>query len=167
MGGWRHTHVELECEQGEGGLGGPWRSPIMGPPWDYARPGQFRHGMPACHSAVNQLTTRPTHHGHGDALGLRVLNQLGAAVEVPLPPGRDDLDVGLERVVAHLEAHLRRMVDCYCWLHVPLYLLERTATRSIIYCEGVGGVSGGGVGWVGGPKGHQSMIHEHRRGMRG
>ena len=32
--------------------------------------------------------------------------QLGAAGQIPFPPGRDHLDVGLERVIAQLEAHL-------------------------------------------------------------
>ncbi len=32
--------------------------------------------------------------------------QLGAAGEVPFPPGRDHLDVGLERIIGEFEAHL-------------------------------------------------------------
>ena len=32
--------------------------------------------------------------------------QLGAAGEVPFPPRRDDLDVGLERIIAQLKTHL-------------------------------------------------------------
>ena len=34
------------------------------------------------------------------------LDQVAAGLEVPLPPGRDHLDVGVERVIRELEAHL-------------------------------------------------------------
>eukprot|EP00955_Chlamydomonas_euryale_P075836 362462-Chlamydomonas_euryale.AAC.3 len=43
---------------------------------------------------------------------LGVLDERAATVELPLTPRRDDLDVGLERVVGHLEAHLH--VQCVC-----------------------------------------------------
>ena len=43
---------------------------------------------------------------HRDLVGLGVLDQLGARGQVPFPPRRDDLDVGLERVIGKLEAHL-------------------------------------------------------------
>ena len=34
------------------------------------------------------------------------LDQLRAAGQIPFAPGRDDLDVGLERIIGELEAHL-------------------------------------------------------------
>jgi len=40
------------------------------------------------------------------AVGLGIGEQLLAREQVPLPPGGDDLDVGLERIGAQLEAHL-------------------------------------------------------------
>ena len=44
--------------------------------------------------------------GDRDLVRFRERDQLLAALEVPLPPGRDDADRGLERVVGELEAHL-------------------------------------------------------------
>ena len=44
--------------------------------------------------------------GDGDLVLLGEFEQRGARREVPLAPRRDDLDVGLERVIAELEAHL-------------------------------------------------------------
>lgn len=38
-------------------------------------------------------------HGHWDLVLLSILNQLGPAVEVPLPPGGDTLDVCLQPIV--------------------------------------------------------------------
>ncbi len=37
---------------------------------------------------------------------LGVRHEIGAAAEVPFPPGRDDLDIGLERVGGQLETNL-------------------------------------------------------------
>ena len=42
----------------------------------------------------------------GNSVLLGVLNHLRAALQVPLPPGGNDLDVRLESVVGHLEADL-------------------------------------------------------------
>jgi len=44
--------------------------------------------------------------GDRDLVLLGELDQLGAAGQVPFPPGRDDLDIGLEGIIAQLEAHL-------------------------------------------------------------
>ena len=44
--------------------------------------------------------------GNGDLVLLGERDQLLAALEAPLAPGRDDSDRGLERVVGELEAHL-------------------------------------------------------------
>ena len=44
--------------------------------------------------------------GDGDTVGLGVGQKVGPTLEVPLPPGRDDLDVGFQRVGRQLEADL-------------------------------------------------------------
>ena len=44
--------------------------------------------------------------GDWDLVVLRVLDQFGAAVQVPFPPRRDDLDIGIERVIDALDPHL-------------------------------------------------------------
>ncbi len=36
----------------------------------------------------------------------RIVDQGRARVQIPLAPGRDDFDAGLERIVSQLEAHL-------------------------------------------------------------
>ena len=43
---------------------------------------------------------------HGNPVFLRVLDQLGPAAQVPFPPRGNDLDVGVERVIAELKPHL-------------------------------------------------------------
>ena len=43
---------------------------------------------------------------HGDALRLRVVDQVGAALEIPVAPRGDDLQVGRERGEGQLEADL-------------------------------------------------------------
>ena len=55
-----------------------------------------------------------THHGHWDALLLSILDELGPAVEVPLTPGCNDLDVGLECIVGHLKADLEMTEGQQC-----------------------------------------------------
>ena len=47
-----------------------------------------------------------THSWDGDSVLLSILEHLGPGVEVPLPPGGNDLDVGLQGVVRHLKADL-------------------------------------------------------------
>jgi hypothetical protein len=49
--------------------------------------------------SINTNDSPPPPH-----LGVR--DELGAGVEVPLAPGGDHLDVGLQAVVTQLEAHL-------------------------------------------------------------
>ncbi len=44
--------------------------------------------------------------GYGDLVLLGEVEQRGAGGQVPLAPGGDDLDVGLQRVIGELEAHL-------------------------------------------------------------
>ena len=44
--------------------------------------------------------------GDEDLVLLGEVDQVGARLELPFPPGRDDLDVGVERVGRQLEAHL-------------------------------------------------------------
>ena len=44
--------------------------------------------------------------GDRDVMGAGELEQLGAALECPFAPRRDDLDAGLQRVIGELEAHL-------------------------------------------------------------
>ena len=44
--------------------------------------------------------------GDRDLVLLGEVDQVGARGEVPFPPRRDDLDVGIERVIGELEAHL-------------------------------------------------------------
>ena len=44
--------------------------------------------------------------GYGDLVRFRKGDQLLAALEAPLAPGRDDPDRRLERIIAELEAHL-------------------------------------------------------------
>jgi hypothetical protein len=44
--------------------------------------------------------------GDGDLVLFGELDQLGAAGQVPFAPGRDDLDLGVERIGAKLEPHL-------------------------------------------------------------
>jgi len=41
----------------------------------------------------------PLSLGHINALALSIRDELAAAVEVPLPPGRDHLDVWLQAIV--------------------------------------------------------------------
>src|SRR5207253_11423553 len=43
---------------------------------------------------------------HGDVVLLGVGDEVAAAFELPLAPGRDDAYVGFERVIGQLEAHL-------------------------------------------------------------
>jgi len=49
---------------------------------------------------------RIPHRRHRDSILLCVFNHLRAALQIPLPPGGNDLDVGLERVVRHLKPDL-------------------------------------------------------------
>ena len=44
--------------------------------------------------------------GDRDLVLLGELDEVGAALELPVAPGRDDLDAGFERVGRELEAHL-------------------------------------------------------------
>ena len=44
--------------------------------------------------------------GDGDLVGLGEFQQLGARGQIPEPPRRDDLDLGVERIGRQLEAHL-------------------------------------------------------------
>ncbi len=44
--------------------------------------------------------------GHGDLVLLGEVDQIAARLELPFPPGRDHLDVGVERIISELEAHL-------------------------------------------------------------
>jgi len=44
--------------------------------------------------------------GNGDLVGFREVDQVGAALELPLAPGGDDLDVGVQRIGRQLEADL-------------------------------------------------------------
>ena len=44
--------------------------------------------------------------GHGDLMLLGELDEVGARYEVPFPPGRDDFDVGVQRIIGELEADL-------------------------------------------------------------
>ena len=44
--------------------------------------------------------------GDRDLVLLGEVDQVGARLELPFAPGRDDLDVGVERIVGELEAHL-------------------------------------------------------------
>ena len=44
--------------------------------------------------------------GDRDLVLLGELDQVAARLEVPFPPGRDHLDVGVERIIGELEAHL-------------------------------------------------------------
>ena len=43
---------------------------------------------------------------HRDLVLLGELDQVAPRFEIPLPPGRDHLDVGVERIISELEAHL-------------------------------------------------------------
>jgi hypothetical protein len=55
-----------------------------------------------------------THHRHWDPVLLCVLNQLGAAVQVPFTPRRNDFNVRFERVVSHLKPDLQRAYVRVC-----------------------------------------------------
>src|SRR5690606_7260594 len=44
--------------------------------------------------------------GDRDLVLLGIFDQPRAGVQIPFAPGRDHLDVGLQRVIAELEAHL-------------------------------------------------------------
>ena len=44
--------------------------------------------------------------GDGDLVGFRVFQQAGAGGQLPFAPGGDDADVGVQRVIAELEADL-------------------------------------------------------------
>ena len=44
--------------------------------------------------------------GHRDLVLLGIFDQRGAAGQIPFAPRRDHLDVGRERIIAELEAHL-------------------------------------------------------------
>ena len=44
--------------------------------------------------------------GDRDLVLLGELDQVAARLECPFPPGRDHLDVGVERIISELEAHL-------------------------------------------------------------
>ena len=44
--------------------------------------------------------------GHLDLVLLGEVDEVGAALELPFAPGRDDLDVGIERIGGEFEAHL-------------------------------------------------------------
>ena len=57
----------------------------------------------ACSNAI----TAASHRRHGDVVLLGVRNHVRAAAQVPLPPGGDDLDVGLQGVVRDLKADLQ------------------------------------------------------------
>ena len=49
---------------------------------------------------------------NGDASALGVVDQLGAAGEIPLPPGGDHLDVRLQPVVPAMQKELRSKALC-------------------------------------------------------